>query len=161
MTHWTIWLATAAAEETAKGGLFDFDATLPLMALQFLVLVALLNAVFYKPLNKALDDRAEYIRQNLAQAKERKEKSENLAQQYEQELKDVRRQAQEIIANAQAEAQAIVAAQIKEAQSALLAERQKAAAEIEAQKAQALTNLEAQVDSLSGQIVQKLLGNVA
>lgn len=161
MTHWTILLATKAVEKTAEGGLFDFDATLPLMALQFLVLVALLNAVFYKPLNKSLDDRAEYIRQNLAQAKERKQKSENLAKQYEQELREVRRQAQEIIATAQTEAQGIVAGQIKEAQQALLAERQKTAAELEAQKTQAFQTLEAQIDSLSGQIVQKLLGSVA
>jgi F-type H+-transporting ATPase subunit b len=160
MTHWTILLATKAVEETAEGGLFDFDATLPLMALQFMVLVALLN-VFYKPLNKALDDRAEYIRQNLSQSKERKQKAEDLAKQYEQELKDVRRQAQEIIATAQAEGQEIVARQVKEAQQQVLAERQQAADEIEAQKAQAFKTLESQVDSLSGQIVQKLLGTVA
>jgi hypothetical protein len=29
-----------------KGGLFDLDATLPLMAIQFLILVLLLNATF-------------------------------------------------------------------------------------------------------------------
>ncbi|MGL5796158.1 MAG: F0F1 ATP synthase subunit B', partial [Waterburya sp.] len=37
--------------------MFDFDATLPLMAVQFLLLTALLNAVFYKPLTKVLDER--------------------------------------------------------------------------------------------------------
>jgi len=42
----------------AKGKeMFDFDATLPFMALQFLLLAALLNAIFYKPLTKALDER--------------------------------------------------------------------------------------------------------
>jgi F-type H+-transporting ATPase subunit b len=161
MTHWTILLATEAVEKTAEGGLFDFDATLPLMAAQFLVLVALLNAVFYKPLSKSLDDRAEYIRQNFQSAKERKANAESLAQQYEQELKDVRREAQQIIATAQQEAQAIVNKQIQEAQQQVLAERQQAADEIEAQKAQALHTLEAQVGALSGQIVQKLLGTVA
>lgn len=161
MTHWTILLATEAVEKTAEGGLFDFDATLPLMAVQFLILVALLNAVFYKPLSKSLDDRAEYIRQNFQSAKERKENAEKLAQQYEQELKDVRRQAQEIIANAQAEATAVINKQIQEAQQQVQAERQKAAAEIETQKAQALQTLEGQVESLSGEIVEKLLGAVA
>jgi len=138
--------------------MFDFDATLPLMAVQILVLMVLLNAVFYKPLSKALDDRAEYIRQNLAQARERKQKAESLAKQYEQELKEVRRQSQEIIANAQAEAQKTVAAQIQAAQQEVQAERQKAAEEIEAQKAAAFQALEAQVDALSSQIFNKLLG---
>ncbi|MBD0363880.1 MAG: F0F1 ATP synthase subunit B', partial [Coleofasciculus sp. C3-bin4] len=66
MTHWTILLAVETAEAAAKeGGLFDFDATLPLMAVQFLLLVVLLNAVFYKPLTKAIEDRADYIRTTL------------------------------------------------------------------------------------------------
>jgi F-type H+-transporting ATPase subunit b len=42
--------------------MFDFDATMPLMAVQFLLLAAVLNAIFYKPLTKALDDRDNYIR---------------------------------------------------------------------------------------------------
>ena len=33
--------------------MFDFDATLPLMAVQFLLLMVALNAVFYKPLMKS------------------------------------------------------------------------------------------------------------
>ena len=51
--------------------MFDFDATLPLMALQFVVLAFLLNAIFYKPLNKVLDERADYIRTNEEDARER------------------------------------------------------------------------------------------
>ena len=57
--------------------MFDFDATLPMMALQFVLLAIILNAIFYKPLNKVLDERADYIRQQetggqqqLAEAKE-------------------------------------------------------------------------------------------
>lgn len=50
--------------------MFDFDATLPLMAVQFLLLAALLNVIFYKPLTKALDDRDNYIRTNKVDARE-------------------------------------------------------------------------------------------
>jgi F-type H+-transporting ATPase subunit b len=138
--------------------MFDFDATLPIMAVQILLLMVILNAVFYKPLGKVIDDRAEYIRQNFAQAKERKDKSESLVKQYQQELKEVRRKSNEVIAAAQAEAQKTVAAQIQAAQQEALAERLKVAQEIETQKAQALSALEAQVDSLSNQILAKLLG---
>ncbi|PAX50987.1 F0F1 ATP synthase subunit B', partial [Brunnivagina elsteri CCALA 953] len=42
--------------------MFDFDATLPFMAVQFLLLSALLNAFFYKPMTLALDDRDYYFR---------------------------------------------------------------------------------------------------
>ena len=53
-----------------EGGLFDFDATLPLMAIQFIILAALLNALLYKPLGKAIDERGSYVQGKFAQAKE-------------------------------------------------------------------------------------------
>lgn len=159
MTHWTILLAVETAETAAKeGGLFDFDATLPLMAVQFLLLVVVLNAVFYKPLGKTIDERAEYIRTNLLQAKERLAKSEQLARQYEQELGETRRKAQAIITSAQADAQKIASAKIADAQQEAQAKREQAAQEIETQKQELLQTLEQEVDVLSRQILEKLLG---
>lgn len=153
-------LAVETAETAAKeGGLFDFDATLPLMAVQFLILVVLLNAIFYKPLGKAIDERAEYIRTNLLQAKERIEKGQRLAKQYEQELGETRRKAQATIAAAQTDAQKIGASKIAEAQQEAQAQREQAAQEIETQKQAAMQELEQQVDGLSRQILEKLLGS--
>lgn len=160
MTYWTIFFAAAdvAAETTTEGGLFDINATLPLMALQFLILMAVLNSLFYKPLGKALDQRGDYVRNSLKEARELKEKSEMLATQYDNELRDVRRQAQDIIAKAKAEAEQTSAGKIQQAQQEVAAKKQQAADEIEAQKAEAMQSLEQQVDSLSNQILEKLLG---
>lgn len=159
MTHWTILLAVETAEAAAKeGGLFDFDATLPLMAVQFLLLVVVLNAVFYKPLTKVIDDRAEYIRTNILQARERLDKAQKLAKQYEQELGDTRRKSQATIAAAQADAQKIAASKIADAQQEAQAKREQAAQEIEAQKQEVMQALEQEVDALSRQILEKLLG---
>jgi len=156
MTH---WITLLAVEEVAKeGGLFDLDATLPLMAIQFLVLALILNATLYKPLGNAIDGRNEYIRTNNLQAQERLSKAQALAQQYEQELAQSRRQAQAIVAQAQAEAQKIAAQNIAAAQQEAQVQREKAASEIEQQKQQALASLETQVDALRRQILVKLLG---
>ncbi|MEQ8972998.1 MAG: F0F1 ATP synthase subunit B' [Coleofasciculus sp. C1-SOL-03] len=160
MIHWTILLAVEAAEEAAtEGGLFDFDATLPLMALQFLILVAVLNVVFYKPLSKAIDGRDDYIRQNRLEARERLEKAQNLAKQYEQELADTRRKSQETIAAATADAQKIAADKMAQAQAEAQAQREQAQKEIDQQKAEAMASLEQEVDSLSRQILEKLVGS--
>lgn len=156
MTHWTILLAVEAAAK--EGGLFDLDATLPLMAVQFLILVAVLNVVFYKPISKAIDDRDDYIRKSLLEARDRLSKSEALATQYEQELAQTRRQSQDLIATAQAEAQKIYSQKIAEAQAEAQAQREQAATEIEQQKQSALQSLERDVDTLSRQILNKLLG---
>jgi F-type H+-transporting ATPase subunit b len=159
MTHWTILLAVETAETAAKeGGLFDFDATLPFMALQFLILVVVLNAVFYKPLTKAIDDREEYIRKNLLEARERLAKAENLKKQYEQELGETRRKSQATIEAAQADAKKIAAEKMAQALQEAQGEREQAQQEIEKQKAEAFASLEQQVDSLSRQILEKLLG---
>jgi F-type H+-transporting ATPase subunit b len=156
MTH---WITLLAVEKVAKeGGLFDLDATLPLMAVQFLLLAIILNATFYKPLGKSIDGRSEYIRNNQLEAQERLTKAEKLAQQYEQELAGARRQAQTIVNEAQAEAQKQATEKIAVAQREAQARKETAAGEIEQQKQQALASLEKQVDALSRQILEKLLG---
>ena len=156
-----IFAADVAAEvaEEASGGLFDINATLPLMAVQFLVLMAILNQVLYKPLGKVLDERDGFIQTNLSDAKSRLAKAEEVAQQYEQELASTRRQAQETIAAAQAEAQSIAAQKVAEAQQEAQVKREQVQAELNQQKEAAMQALEQQVDSLSHQIMTKLLGS--
>jgi F-type H+-transporting ATPase subunit b len=138
--------------------MFDFDATLPLMAVQFLLLTLLLNAVFYKPLTKALDERDQYIRKNEADARERLTKAEQLVKEYNKQISEARRESQAIVERAQAEARNIVAQKIAEAQQQAQAEREEASREIQQQKEAALATLEQQVEVLSRQILDKLLG---
>lgn len=138
--------------------MFDFDATLPLMALQFILLAVILNAIFYKPLGKVLDERSEYIRANEQDAQEKLAKTEALTKEYELQLADARKQSQEILAAAQAEAQKIAAQNMAEAQGIAQTQKEAAAQEIEQEKAQAMQALEAQVDALSRQILEKLVG---
>lgn len=151
MTNWVFVLAT-------EGGLFDFDGTLLLMAVQFIILMLILDKLLYKPLGKAIDERSDYVRSQYSQAKEQKEKSLNLAQQYEEELRQVRRESQEIVADAQAEAKKIVSDKVQAAQQEVITQRQQASEEIAKEKAEALSSLEQQVDALSSQIVEKIIG---
>jgi len=140
--------------------MFDFDATLPLMALQFLLLAALLNAIFYKPMTKVLDDRANYVRTNNLDARDRLAKAESLTKEYEQQLASARRQSQVTIETAQNEAKKITAQKIAQAQQEAQVQREQAAKEIEQQKQAAMATLDAQVDALSNQILEKLLGSI-
>jgi len=157
--NWILFLAVEEAAEKS-GGLFDFDATLPLMAIQFLILVAVLNAIFYKPLGQAIDERDEYVRSNLTAAKERLAEAEKLAAQYEKELADSRRQAQAIVADAQAEAQQLAAQQLAAAQKEAQALKEQAQKELDAQKESAFQTLQHQVEDLSRQMLDKLLSAV-
>lgn len=138
--------------------MFEFDATLPLMAIQFLLLVVIMNAVFYKPLTKAIDDRSDFIRSTNAEAQERLAKAKLMAEKYEQELMATRRQAQAAIAAAQAEAKQIAADQIAQAQRQVQAQLQQVQQELEQQRQTAFGALEQQIGILSQQILEKLIG---
>jgi F-type H+-transporting ATPase subunit b len=109
-------------------------------------------------LTKAIDDRDEFIRKNLLEARERLAKTENLTKQYDQELAETRRKSQATIAAAQADAQKIAQEKMQSAQAEAQTQREQAQQEIEQQKAEAFTSLEQQVDALSRQILEKLLG---
>lgn len=150
-------LLSATSEVDVKGGLFDFNATLPLMALQFLVLTLILNILFYKPVTNILDDRDEYIRNSLTSASASLVKANELTKTYELELAESRKNAQKIIKNAQEEAQQIVSEKLKEAQKDAEKLLLDAYNELNIQKEQALKSLEIQVDTLSDQIKYKLL----
>jgi F-type H+-transporting ATPase subunit b len=130
----------AAAE--GAGGLFDFNATLPLMAIQFILLTVVLTFVFYKPVAKHLEERELY-------------------KQYDEQLKTARVNAQSVIADSEKEAKEIVASEISQARNDAAKLIQQTNKELEAQKSLALEKLETQVDELSQLIKEKLLGKQA
>ena len=91
----------SSSEVSGPGGLFDIDATLPLVAIQFILLMALLNVILYNPLLTVIEERKEYILVNLGQASEILAEANELTKQYEQNLDTVRKEAQLEIINSQ------------------------------------------------------------
>ena len=90
-----------SSELSGPGGLFDIDATLPLVAIQFVLLTVILNVILYNPLLTIIDERKEYILTNLGKASELLSEANTLTTQYEQELSSVRKEAQLEITNSQ------------------------------------------------------------
>jgi F-type H+-transporting ATPase subunit b len=140
------------------GGLFDFNATLPLMAIQFILLTVVLTFMFYKPVAKVIDERETYINGNLTQASEKLIKADELYKEYDEQLKAARVSAQSVIAQSESEAKAVVTKEITEARADAARLIEKTNKELEAQKSVALEKLESQVDELSELIKEKLLG---
>ena len=91
----------SSSEVSGPGGLFDFNATLPLVAIQFVLLTVLLNIILYNPLLTIIEERKEYILTNLGKASELLAEANKLTEQYEQELANVRKEAQLEITNSQ------------------------------------------------------------
>jgi F-type H+-transporting ATPase subunit b len=151
-------LAQMLAMSEGAGGLFDFNATLPIMALQFIALTTILTFVYYKTVGTLLEERETLISNNLTNASERLLKADELYQQYDEQLKDARNKAQGIIQAAETEAKEIVASEIAQARKDAASLIDKTNRDLEAQKNLALEKLETQVDELSDLIKEKLLG---
>lgn len=89
------------SEVSGPGGLFDIDTTLPLVAIQFILLMVILNVILYSPLLTIIEERKEYILTNLGKASELLSEAKKLTTQYEEELNSVRKEAQLEITNSQ------------------------------------------------------------
>ena len=140
------------------GGLFDFNATLPLVAVQFIFLTIILTFIFYKPVAKVLNERESAISTNLAQASEKLMKADELYKQYQEELKTARLKAQSIISESEKSAKAIVTSEVEQARQDAASLIQQTNKELEAQKSLAMQKLESQVEELSQMIKEKVLG---
>ena len=89
------------SEISGPGGLFDIDATLPLVAIQFLLLMVILNILLYSPLLSIIAERNDYILNNLTKASEILTKANELTLQYEEELANIRKETQLEITSSQ------------------------------------------------------------
>ena len=156
--NYFIMTATQLVAAEGAGGLFDFNATLPLMAIQFILLTVALTVVFYKPVSKVLDERENYISGNLTKASEKLLTADELYQQYDKQLKTARANAQSVIAQSEKEAKETVALEVTKARTDAAKLIEQTNRELEAQKSLALQKLETQVDELSQLIKEKLLG---
>ena len=83
-----------------EGGLFDFDATLPLMAVQVVLLTFILNALFFKPVGRVVEEREGYITTSRAEAKQKLAEVQRLESELRDQLKEARQAAQKVINDA-------------------------------------------------------------
>jgi F-type H+-transporting ATPase subunit b len=141
------------------GGLFDFNATLPLIALQFVLLTVLLTFIFYKPIAQVLDQRETFINTNLTLASEKLLRADELYEQYSAELKKTRSDAQASINESKKEAKIKVTNEVREGNKFAAFSIDTINKEFEAQKRLTVLELETKVDELSQLITTKLLGN--
>jgi len=146
----------SSSEVSGPGGLFDINATLPLVAIQFLLLTIILNIVLYNPLLTIIEERKEYILTNLSKASEILAEANKLTEQYEQELTSVRKEAQLEITNSQKIHKEILETELKTSQKSidnLLDTIQK---DLLAKKNMALNSLDEIVQSLCVDIETRL-----
>jgi F-type H+-transporting ATPase subunit b len=99
MINFSTIISSSAIE--GPGGLFDINATLPLVAIQFVLLTIVLNALLYNPILTTLTERNDFILITLLQAVVTLEKTDKLTAKFTNKLQIVRQEAELQITNSQ------------------------------------------------------------
>mgnify|MGYP001498148929 CR=1 FL=1 len=141
----------------AEGGLFDFDATLPLMAVQVVLLTFILNALFFKPVGKVVEERESYVIASRSEAKQKLAEAEKLEADLRKQLKQARLEAQKVINEAEQDSDQLYREAMALATAEANASREEARREIDSQRENALKQLKADADKLGDLIVERLL----
>jgi len=141
----------------SEGGLFDFDATLPLMAIQVVLLTFILNALFFKPVGRVVEEREGYVTTSRAEAKKKLAEVEKLEADLRNQLKDARQAAQKVINEAEQDSEKLYKEALALATSEANASREEARREIDSQKENALNQIKNDAAGLGDLIVERLL----
>jgi F-type H+-transporting ATPase subunit b len=149
----TSWLLLGATE----GGLFDLDATLPLMAVQVVLLTFILNALFFRPVGRVVEEREGYITTSRAEAKQKLAQVERLEADLREQLKEARKATQQLIQEAEQDSDTLYREALATATAEANASREQARREIDAQREAALGQLKGDAEKLGDLIVDRLL----
>jgi F-type H+-transporting ATPase subunit b len=145
------------AEESKKSGLFDIGATLPLVAIQFLILMFLLNLLLYNPLTTLMNQRNEYILDNLSKASNMLVTAEELTTQYETELAATKQDAQKEINDLQQIQKESFVTELNLSQNYIDAIVQKILNDFATKKQTVIADLDKEISNLATLIIKRVL----
>lgn len=135
----------------------DINATLVAQIINFLILVAILTKVAYKPLMKVMDERKRAVEGSIAEAQKEREEAAELKAMYKSQIANARTEAQAIVAKAERaakESREAILAEAKREQARMLAAARE---EIELEKRRALDGIRREVVTLSTMAAAKIV----
>ena len=140
-----------------EGGLFDINATLPLMAIQVVALTYILNSLFFKPVGNVVEKREKFVSNNIIEAKNKLSEVKKLEADLLTQLQSARTEAQRIVSEAEDESDKLYKEALELANNDAKASKEKARLEIESQTSAARDQLSKEADDLSELIVNRLI----
>jgi F-type H+-transporting ATPase subunit b len=127
------------------------------LALNFFILLFILNAILFKPLMKIFKEREDTIKGGLEAAKDMQNKKEEGIARLNRELAEARTKAKETFDSLRNEGVQNQKETLSAAEAEALSVLEKARAEIKADAEKARNSLRADVDKFSDEIVRKLV----
>jgi F-type H+-transporting ATPase subunit b len=138
--------------------LIDFNATLIAQIINFVILLALLTKLAWKPIMQMLEDRKTQIESDLANADKERQNAEQLRAEYQQQLAEARTQAQAIIEKAAKLAEQTKEQILEEARAENARLLKAAQEQIAIERERALAEMRSEVVALSVAAASKIIG---
>jgi F-type H+-transporting ATPase subunit b len=123
----------------------------------FLLVLVILWKTAWKPILKALDDRANFVVDNIEKAKKEREEADKLYERYKSLIKEAEHKREEILGMAKREAEEIRKTMIDKAREDAQKEKEKAITEIEYAKNTALTEIKSEAVHLAISLAEEIL----
>lgn len=80
------------------GGMFDFGLTLPFVAVTFLLMMVVLNALWYSPVTNEMEERNAKLLQTLSEATDMLTKADDIQVEYTEQIRAAREKASKAVA---------------------------------------------------------------
>ena len=134
----------------------EFNATFLVSAISFVIFVFIMNAIFYRPLEKIITERENLVSDTLNDAKNTREKSEKLVQEREEKLTKAAVESKESVANSLEKANKKAKEQLTNAKENSFKKIADEKINIEKEKEKAIQVLDSHIQDLANEIIKKV-----
>merc|ERR1712241_387886 len=143
------------------GGMFDFGLTLPFVAVTFLLMMVVLNALWYSPVTNEMEERNAKLLQTLSEATDMLTKADEIQLEYTEQIRLAREKASKAVSDYRETTEAAINAKLasaaKERDAKAAEMRAKLSKDMEARIAAA----DADINAKKTEFVQGILSKVA
>ena len=137
--------------------MLEFNGTIIVLAISFVIFVILENFIFYRPLKKVMDDRSNYIKQNEISAGESYSAADTLGKEKNEKIARAKEKSSEIINNTTSAAQAEFDSAIKEHKLNSNKAVEETKRLLEQEKISVHNELKKQIGAYASDIISKIL----
>jgi len=154
-------LLAAAPMPAYAGGMFDFGLTLPFVAVTFLLMMTVLNALWFAPVTEEVDERNAKLLQTLSEATDMLSKADEIQVQYTADIKEARKKASKALIEARAEQETVLKAEFAAATTKRESEAAELKAKLDEETAKKMKDAEPEIEKRKADFIKTTLSEVA
>ena len=137
--------------------MLEFNGTFIVLAISFVFFVILENFIFYRPLKKVMDERADYIRQNEIKADENSSAAKNLIDEKDEKITNAKSKSAQILSDVNAKTQEKFDIELKQAKQNSNNILNEEKVKLEEEKNQVKNELKKEIGNYASDIISKIL----